>query len=137
MPALRTYNIFISHAWAYRDEYHRLVALLNAAPNFQWANYSVPDHDPLAGGSSAKLKAELNNQMRFAQVVVAMAGVYATHSDWMQEEFDIAKNFGRPIIGVYLFGSQRASAVVQKNADEMVNWSTASVVDAVRRHGGW
>jgi hypothetical protein len=137
MPALRKYNIFISHAWAYRDEYRRLVALLDTAPNLQWANYSVPDHDPLAGGSNAKLRIELNNQMRFVQVVLAMAGVYATHSDWMQEEFDIARSFGRPIIGVYPYGSQRASAIVQRNAVEMVNWSTVSIVEAVRRNGGW
>jgi hypothetical protein len=137
MPALRTYNVFISHAWAYRDDYHRLLALLNAAPNFQWANYSVPDHDPLAGGSAAKLRPELNNQMRFAQVVLAMSGVYASHSDWMQEEFNIAAGFGRPIIGVYFHASQRASSIVQRNAVEMVNWSTVSIVDAVRRHGGW
>lgn len=32
MPYLKTYNLFISHAWAYGESYHRLVNLLNQAP---------------------------------------------------------------------------------------------------------
>lgn len=30
------YNLFISHSWAYSDQYDRLVSLLNAAPNFDY-----------------------------------------------------------------------------------------------------
>ena len=46
MPALKTYRLFISHAWQYHDDYYRLVEMLNAANNFRWYNYSVPEHDP-------------------------------------------------------------------------------------------
>lgn len=41
------YNLFISHSWAYSDQYDRLVSLLNAAPNFDYRNYSVPKDDPI------------------------------------------------------------------------------------------
>lgn len=37
-----TYNLFISHSWAYSDAYKRLVALLDAKPYFSYRNYSVP-----------------------------------------------------------------------------------------------
>jgi hypothetical protein len=47
MPALRTYRVFISHAWAYSDDYRRIVQFLNDAPNFAWENLSVPEHDPV------------------------------------------------------------------------------------------
>ena len=46
MPDLKTYDLFISHAWRYHEDYDRLVTLLNNAPNFKWRNYSVPRHDP-------------------------------------------------------------------------------------------
>lgn len=134
MPSLRLYDLFISHAWTYGDDYYRLVNLLNNAPNFSWRNFSVPEHDPLHGGSAARLRAGLREQMRRVHVVLALSGVYATHSDWMQEEFDMAGEYGKPIIGLLPWGSQRSSSIVQGVAAEMVGWSTGSIVDAVRRH---
>ena len=47
MPELKTYDLFISHAWKYNEDYYRLVDMLNNAPNFKWRNYSVPEHDPV------------------------------------------------------------------------------------------
>ena len=47
MPRLKTYDVFISHAWSYHDNYYRMVNFLNDAPRFNWRNYSVPEHDPL------------------------------------------------------------------------------------------
>ena len=42
MPYLKTYNLFISHAWAYGESYNRLINLLNQAPYFSYKNYSAP-----------------------------------------------------------------------------------------------
>jgi len=47
MPELKTYNLFISHAWKYGDEYDRLISLLDNAPNFKYRNYSAPSDKPL------------------------------------------------------------------------------------------
>ncbi len=46
MPTLRTYNLFISHAWQYHDDYDRLVKMLDAADNFHYHNYSSPEKGP-------------------------------------------------------------------------------------------
>lgn len=134
MPALKQYRLFISHAWTYGDDYDRLVKLLDAAPNFEWSNYSVPKNDPLHGGTAAQLRAGLERQMRLSSAVLVLSGVYATHSDWMQVELGIAAAQGKPVIGLYPWGSQRASRTVQDAANVMVNWSTVSIVDAVRQH---
>jgi hypothetical protein len=45
--ALRTYRVFISHAWDYKDDYYRCEKFLNEAPNFEWENLSVPKHAPI------------------------------------------------------------------------------------------
>ena len=29
MPALKTYDVFISHAWKYNDQYYNLINMLN------------------------------------------------------------------------------------------------------------
>ena len=44
MPVLKTYNVFISHAWVESVEYNKMVEELTNTPLFLWKNYS--DHDP-------------------------------------------------------------------------------------------
>jgi len=134
MPALRTYDVFISHAWTYGDDYYRMVDMLDRAPNFAWRNFSVPEDDPLHGGTARQLRGGLDRQIRRVHIVLMLSGVYATYSDWMQEELSLAGGYDKPIIGIFPWGSQRASSVVQSAALEMVGWNTASVVKAVRRH---
>lgn len=65
MPGLRTYKLFISHSWSYNDDYYRLVDYLNDAPNFDWKNLSVPEHDPV---SDADLRRQLRKQIQPASV---------------------------------------------------------------------
>ena len=35
----KIYNLFISHSWAYGDEYDRLIDLLNSDPYFSYRDY--------------------------------------------------------------------------------------------------
>jgi hypothetical protein len=132
MPALRTYKVFISHAWDYNDDYYRVEQFLNRASNFSWDNLSVPEHDPIK--DSDQLKAELNNQMRPANVFLILCGMYAAHSDWIQYEINFARRIGRPIIGIRPWGSERIPEVIQNAAVEIVGWNTDSIVSAIRTH---
>ena len=45
MPS--TYNLFISHSWAYSDTYENLTALLDAKSYFSYNNHSVPKDEPI------------------------------------------------------------------------------------------
>jgi hypothetical protein len=134
---LRNYDIFISHAWKYNDDYFRLMGLLNAAPYFQYRNYSVPTHDPLAPPgtriSDARLASLLDAQIRPVQCLLVIAGMYAAHRYWMDKEIAIAQSYKKPIIGIHPWGQERIPLAVQAATHEMVNWSTASVVGAIRR----
>lgn len=131
MPDLRTYRLFISHAWDYNDEYNRLINMLNSAPLFRYANYSVPEHDPLP---NRQLKQGFYNQIRPVNVVVILSGMYVTYSDSIQIEIDIALELEKPIIGIMPWGSNRMPHAVQEAADDVVGWNTVSIVDAIRRH---
>lgn len=138
MPALKTYDLFVSHAWRYNDDYYRLVKLLEDASNFYMRNYSVPKHDPAIDPNTqagkARLKAALEAQIRPVNCVLILAGMYAHHSDWVQTEIVISQGFNKPMIGVVPWGQERTPAAVQNSVKEMVNWNTSSIVDAVRRH---
>jgi len=129
----RMASLFISHAWRCHDDCDRIVALLNATPYFTWQNYSVPLRNPLNAGSSAALARELDDQIRPAQVVVILAGIYVSHSPWIQYEIDRSVGWGKPIIGVRPWASERVPSAVAEAADEIVGWNTSSIVDGIRR----
>lgn len=126
------YNIFISHAWRYHDSYDRLVSLLNAAHYFSWRNYSVPRHDPVIANNSSALRRELDDQIRPAQAVVILSGIYVSHSDWIDYELVKATQWNKWIIGVRPWGSQRMPQRVQDSAHRIVGWNTSTIVEAIR-----
>lgn len=134
MPALRSRNLFISHSWSYSDAYDKFVALLDDAPNFRYRNYSVPKDNPVHNARNAvELFEAIKQQVIFCEVVVILAGVYATHSKWIDKEIKIATDvYRKPILAVEPWGAERTSEVVKKAADRTVKWSTSSIVTAIR-----
>ncbi|MGI6557410.1 MAG: TIR domain-containing protein [Limnochordia bacterium] len=133
----KTYSLFISHAWKYHDDYCRLDRLLGAAP-FSWKNYSVPKHDPVLNPDEPNdrkvLLEELKGQIRPTHCVLVLAGMYAAHSYWIQQEIDISLAYEKPIIGVRPWGQERIPRAVSDAARELVGWNTASIVAAIKKH---
>ena len=131
MARLRSYRIFISHAWGYSADYLRVVRFLDEAPNFRWENLSVPEHDPL---SMQNLDYELRNQMRAADAFIIIAGMYVNHSNSIDFEMSFARRIGCPIIALELRGSRRLPVSIQRAAAAFVKWNGASLVSAIRQH---
>lgn len=76
-----TYNLFISHSWAYSSAYNDLVRLLDSKPYFEYKNYSVPKDDPIHNAVyDYQLKEAIRRQMQPASCVLILAGVYSTYS---------------------------------------------------------
>ncbi len=134
MPPLKTYRIFISHAWTYDDDYYRLVNLLNEAPLFKWWNYSAPKHDGLRARTNKELKKEIDEQVRPVNAVLIISGMYVNHSEWIQYEIEVAQSYKKPIIGIKPRGAQVTPVVVREAAIKMVGWNTTSIVDAIRKY---
>ena len=135
MPALKTYDLFLSHMWRKTEnsEYYRLENLLKEANNFTWRNYSVPEHDPLGTKTDKELREALERQIRPINCFIIVAGMYVNYRKWIQEEIDIAKSYNKPIIGVIPWGQERTPVEVQNAAKEMVAWQTSSIVAAIRK----
>ena len=139
MPELKTYDLFLSHAWLYNDDYYRLENLLREASNFKWRNYSVPTHDPLIDPNTTvgrrKLLNMLDDQIKPVNCVVIISGVYVSHSDWILDEIDIALDkYKKPIVGIIPFGNFNIPKRVQDVAKEIVGWNTNSIVSAIRKY---
>lgn len=136
MPQLKTYDLFLSHAWKYNSDYYRLEQFLKTAPYFKFRNYSVPTHNPLVDPNTRAgirfLTGELERQVKPVNCVLVLAGMYATHSDWIHREINLANKYNKPIIGVIPWGQLRVPIVVQNASRVMVGWNTNSIVSAIR-----
>jgi len=135
MPQLKSRSLFISHSWSYGDDYEKLVKLLDAAHHFQYRNYSVPKNDPVHNAPNVDaLYRAIQKQMAFCDVVLIMAGKYATYSKWIQREIQIAKGYTKPkaIVAIRPWANEQVSSVVSNAADRLVSWSTASIVSSMR-----
>ena len=135
-----TYHLFISHSWTYSTQYDGLKNLLdvyaNGHPSFNYVDYSVPKDDPVhTNGTVRQLEAAIKNHMQPAQVVIVLAGVYASYSKWIDKEIKIAQigfTNSKPILAIEPYGSERTSATVKEAADKIVGWRTSSIVNAIK-----
>lgn len=133
MPTLVPYRLFVSHAWRYSERYERMIHFLDAANNFTYKNYSVPEDKAFGKMNETQLQEELREQIRPAQVVIIISGMYVTYSNWIQFEIEYARNLDKPILGIRPWGAQVMPKAVSDVADEIVNWNTNSIVNAIRR----
>ncbi|HCO2124683.1 TPA: TIR domain-containing protein, partial [Escherichia coli] len=89
--------------------------------------------DPIIGAQGdIALYSAIKSQMSPSSVVLILAGVYATYSKWIDAEIRIAKEYGKPIIAIEPWGSERTSTVVKNAADRIVKWNADSIVAAIR-----
>lgn len=129
-------HIFISHSWAYDKNYNDLINLLNSRGYFNFKDYSIPKNDRLNIRSKVNyesiLKEKIKEKMKLCQVVLVIAGVYASYSDSIKLEIEAAMELGKPIIAVRPYGASRVSSIVENMADRFVNWNADSIVCAIR-----
>jgi hypothetical protein len=132
MPELKTRTLFISHAWDYEHHYNSLVQWFDAEPNFSWKNCSLPSTDALPDKTAKGLTEGMTRQISPAQGVIILAGMYAAHSEWIKFEIAEAVRMNKVIIGVRPWGAERVPTEVQNAAKVMVNWQSASIIQAIR-----
>lgn len=132
----KTYNIFISHSWSYSTNYEEVIKLLEKDSNFNFKDYSVPKDNPIHNApTNQKLYEAIKEQISHASVVIILAGVYSTYSEWINKEIKISKQeFATPkkIIAVQPWGSEKTSSVVKEAADRIVGWNSSSIIKAIK-----
>jgi len=131
MPKLKSYGVFISHAWDHTPEYNKLERMLNKAKRFKWRNCSVPKSDPLHAKTDAELESELRDQIRPANVIIVIAGMYINNREWIQKEIDIALEMEKKIIAIKPHGALKVPTDVQQVAP-LLSWQTPQIIDAIR-----
>lgn len=130
----KNYKIFISHSWSYSSDLTDLQNLLNSRGYFNVEFTEASKDVPINSTNATYIKAKLRAKISTSDVVLALAGIYASHSDWMPWELDTAKSLDIPIIGVIPRGQERISQEVYSRSVVDVKWSTESIVEAIRNH---
>ena len=132
----KTYNLFISHSWAYSDAYEKLLELLDKDYRFDYKNFSVPKNDPIhTSGTDKELYEAIKRKVSLCHCVVILAGVYSSYSKWIKKEIKVAKNefsFPKPILAVEPWASEKTSQLVKDNADKIVKWNSSSIISGIK-----
>jgi hypothetical protein len=129
----KTYTIFISHSWAYIEDLNNLKRLLENRGYFNVQFEEATPDVPINSDNAYYIRQRLKQKISNSDVVLGIAGIYASHSEWMAWELDKALELGKPIIGVVPRGAERISTVVSSRANEVVRWNTDSIVEAIRK----
>lgn len=128
----KTYTIFISHSWSYIDDLRKLKNLLENRGYFNVQFEEATPDVPINSANAYYIRQRLKAKIEKSNIVLGIAGIYASHSDWMKWELEKAVELGVPIVGVIPRGAERVSTVVSAKAKEIVRWNTESIVEAIR-----
>ena len=139
---MKTYNLFISHAWDYSEDYKKVVEWLDKAKaekRLDYKNYSDPKDDPIIDPDEQtkkkRMKEKLENQIRPSSIVIVISGMYVAYSEWIGFEIDTAVEMKKYIIGLKPWGQERVPTKVSDNADVMVGWNYDSLINAILSSG--
>ncbi|MBC7542398.1 MAG: TIR domain-containing protein [Candidatus Sericytochromatia bacterium] len=138
MSSSPEFNLYISHAWKYGEQYDRLIEMLDSAADFQYKNSSTPADKPKENANTdageLAIMAATDRRIAASQGVIVLAGVFIPNKYWMNKELESALQHKKPIIGIIPWGQGRMPIEVQKGATEIVGWSAASITEAIRKH---
>lgn len=130
----KEYKVFISHSWQYSNTLEALRSLINARSHFSAVYEESTQDNPINSANESYIKSRLAVKIGDSDIVLAIAGVYASHSSWMEWELDKAIELGIPIVGVIPSGQERISTIVTSRSINIVRWNTESIISAIREY---
>lgn len=130
----KTYHVFISHSWQNSDVLESLRKKLNDRGYFNVEFEEVSKDEPINSANAYYIKSRLSEKIKNSNIVLGLAGMYASHSEWMEWELDKAIDLDVPIVGVIPRGQERISTTVSSRSVADVRWNIESIVAAIRNY---
>lgn len=128
------HRVFISHSWAYEDQFEAIQSKLDDTATFEYFDHSVSSENPLDATLPNHLRKKFRDQMQSVSVVLVLAGMYVTRSESIQAEIEIAADMEKPIIGVIPEGNEQVPNIVETHAAELVEADGTQISTAIERH---
>jgi hypothetical protein len=132
-------NVFVSHHHKDDASVDGLTRMLGGK-GYQLRNSSIrvnPDNQKRLDQkqvSDRTIKRLLRMKMRWASQVIVIVGKETHSRPWVNWEINIAKQLGKPVIGVYENGLKDQVPLpenLKKYASSVVGWRGDSVIDAL------
>lgn len=137
METIKTYDLFISHAWQYTVEYNFLVEMLNKQPRFYWRNYSSPEHEtiinPNTTSGKKELSGELEGQIKYSEAVLILSNMYSDSRFWMDKVLELASSYNKPIILIKSVPNEEIPNTLLHQASETADGDIDSITSAIRK----
>jgi hypothetical protein len=97
-----------------------------------WLDLSIPYTHPAHCKGRAELEDAIIARIKQAHMLLVFAGVYSSHSIWIEFEVTVARALGKPIIAIKPVGQQKLSSTAVKHAHQIVAWRSESIRQAIR-----
>jgi hypothetical protein len=118
----KIYKLFISHLND-DDEYTLFISKLDTSYDFEWKDYAV---------NNEMNHMKLAEQMKLADVIIILSGLYIKNRKLLQKEIDVAIELEKPIVVVRPYGMENVPSNLEKIATEVVGWNTPCIVDSIK-----
>jgi hypothetical protein len=137
MGRSKNYDLFVTHAWRFHEDWTRFTELMDKTSGLLWRNFSLPWHDPAispnteAGGRF--IRSSLESQIIPAHVVVLLAGVYEIRSArlWVDMEVEMAKKHNKPIIAMPAINKNSIPEELVVLCDASSGWDAARLIATI------
>ena len=132
-----TYDIFLTHAWSYTDEWQSVVLILDKYLPGKWRNWSLPWHDTSIERFSSEGREQLgrllHGHISMSSAVLFLPGPLnrAEGRLWLEKEMDVAAALKKPVIGVRLSPDTEFPPEFNNRIATIVNADGAEIISAI------
>jgi len=132
----RVYDIFITHAWRYHEDWTRMGELLDRSAGLSWRNFSVPWYDPALDPNTETGKRLVDRWLEQQIIptcgIIVLSSVYENNSarKWVKLEAELARRHNKPVVGVPAFGESAMSPEASQLVDRVCPWSAEQIIAA-------
>lgn len=125
-------NLYVSHSFAHADKYDRIIDFVRDE-GVTIADFSVPVWKQIDGDREAVFSA-IADRIRWCSRVLVLLTDKAHKSPYIEFEVQVARELGKPIIGVYPHGRNEGSipGFVAEGFYKIVGWTQGSIAKALR-----
>jgi hypothetical protein len=137
MDTTKKYDIFVTHAWRFHEDWTKFSELMDKIPGVAWRNFSLPWHDPAMSPNTEVggrfIRSFLEGQIIPVHVVVLLAGVYEIRSArrWVDMEVEMARKHSKPIIGIPAINKETVPDEVSALCDASSGWDGARLIATI------
>jgi hypothetical protein len=133
----RMYDLFITHAWRYHDDWVRASEMFDKFLGGSWRNFSVPWYDPALDPNTDVGKRLVHRWLEQQIVptcgVILLSSVYQNQSarKWVVLEVELARKYQKRVVALPAFGTAAISPEVISLVDAQCSWEAEQVVGAL------